>query len=118
MLISVPHHFLGCWTLTFAKPLWLLVLSLAYQILHYVLIVIVKGQTTTQQDVEDDSKRPHIGFDTQVLSTRQHFWTGVSGRPAESVHSSIISQKTDGVGFELLTIYPVAIPWQNLDPQA
>jgi hypothetical protein len=56
--------------LTMTQPFGLFILSFEYEILHDPLVVVIERQTTTQEDVEDDSQRPDIRLDAEIPLSR------------------------------------------------
>lgn len=74
--------------LTFRQPLRLLVLAFDNHLSHDAFVVIVKRQTTAKKRIEDDSKRPHIGLDAQILLALQHLGASVACCPAVCLHAT------------------------------
>lgn len=61
------------------------VLAFFYLFVKLRSILILKGQISADHGKENDSSRPHIGEQTIIPITSNHFWRGIAGRPTGSL---------------------------------
>lgn len=58
-------------------------------LLHDSLVVVVKGQCSTEKCVENDTERPNVDLFACILFAGEHLWGGIAGGAAESVHKAV-----------------------------